>query len=588
MTPVIDTLVLALLNGLWFALAVAVAVWVALRITPQIGARARHAIWWVALVVVVFAPVVPVVAGWLAEEPAYTETATSVAPVPGDQEFERVTAPPVAIEQAPDPDRAAAPVLLDSTDWVGVAFAAWAALILLQLSRVFRSFRYLRSLKASARPASLEDQLRFQEWCMACRVDRPARLLLSNRIASPMAVGFFRPAVILPESLNGQLSEPELDHVLLHELAHVARRDDWTNLLARMAVAVFALHPVALWILRRIDREREIACDDWVVAATGAARPYAESLARLFELCSVRRRELLATGMVERASRLRERIEIILGRRRNKSRRASKLRVAITACGLTAIVIAAASAPPWVALAQDPPPAPAPVAPLAAPTPRPPARVAPRASVVSPRGTQTLPVQAAQPIQPVPPASAPSVIAAAQRGSLLAALVAAGYNDMSVDDIIELKNHGVNAAYITGLKDSGWAKLNAKQIVQLRSNNVPADYLGKLRAAGHSTLTIEDVIQLRNHGVAIEELATVNALGFGPFTPRQMLDLHNNGVRAPLYQALKDNGFVKAEPREIIEAQMHGLRAEHFREARAYGPSLTLKQIIKLKTAGVI
>jgi beta-lactamase regulating signal transducer with metallopeptidase domain len=585
MTPGIDTLVVALLNGLWFALAVAVAVWVALRITPQIGARSRHLIWWVALAVVVLSPVVPVVSRWLAEEPIYTDAAITTVQAPGDEAPEPMPAPSAALEAGFEPERSAAPLQIDSGDWIGVAFAAWTVLVVVQLSRVFRSFRYLRALKASARPASLEDQLRFHEWCMACRVDRPARLLLSHRIASPMAVGFFRPAIILPESLNGQLRDPELDHVLLHELAHVARRDDWTNLLARLAVGCFALHPVALWILRRIDREREIACDDWVVAATGEARPYAESLARLFELCSVRRRELLATGMAERASQLRERIEILLGRRRNASRRPSKLRVAITAAGLAAFVIAAASAPPWIALAQDPPPAPvAPAAqvPIAAPSPRPPARVAPRASVVTPRATPSLPAQVP------PPAPAPAVIAAAQRGSLLAALVATGYNDLSVDDIIELKNHGVNAAYITGIKESGWTKLNAKQIIQLRSNNVPADYLGKLRAAGYPALSIDDVIQLRNHGVAVEELAAINTLGFGPFTPRQMLDLHNNGVRAPLYQALKDNGFAKAEPREIIEAQMHGLRAEHFREARAYGPNLTLKQIIKLKTAGVI
>src|SRR5439155_16364025 len=114
-------------------------------------------------------------------------------------------------------------------------------------------------------------------------------------------------AVILPAKLLDAFQETELDHVLLHELAHIARRDDWTNPAARLASALFVFHPAALWVLRRIDREREISCDDWVVSMTGSARPYATSLTRLFELCRGRNRMLLASGMAHRGSQLGER-----------------------------------------------------------------------------------------------------------------------------------------------------------------------------------------------------------------------------------------------------------------------------------------
>ena len=67
-------------------------------------------------------------------------------------------------------------------------------------------------------------------------------------------------------------------------------------------------------ILRQIDRERETACDDWVVAKTGAARPYAASLAHLFELRRARRGEILASGIFGSRSRLGDRIEMLLRR----------------------------------------------------------------------------------------------------------------------------------------------------------------------------------------------------------------------------------------------------------------------------------
>src|ERR1041385_8124471 len=147
-------------------------------------------------------------------------------------------------------------------------------------------------------------------------MNRNARVLISSEIDSPIAVGFVRPAVILPESLGDVLTQEEMDHVLLHEAAHLARRDDWTNLLARILSAVLALHPVALWVLRRIEIEREVACDDWVVSRTQSARRYAQSLARLYDLRSARnhamREELLAPGGL-RGSVLAQRLERLFG-----------------------------------------------------------------------------------------------------------------------------------------------------------------------------------------------------------------------------------------------------------------------------------
>src|SRR5579872_178115 len=98
----------------------------------------------------------------------------------------------------------------------------------------------------------------FDVWMLACRVHRQARLLISCEIVSPMAVGFRAPAVVVPEALLTEFSGCELDHVLLHELAHIARRDDWSNLAARLGWALLALHPAAAWALRQIEREREI------------------------------------------------------------------------------------------------------------------------------------------------------------------------------------------------------------------------------------------------------------------------------------------------------------------------------------------
>ena len=180
---------------------------------------------------------------------------------------------------------------------------------------------------------------------------------------------------------------------MLHELAHLARYDDWTNLFARLIGAILPIHPVAVWLVKQIEQDRETACDDWVVAMTGEARPYAASLTRLFELCSARRRQLLATGMADRASHLGERIEALLRSGRDFAPRVSLVRVALGAAILLGLVFAGAQAPHWVAFAQEP--AVAPVAPLPPLPPSPPSARARSCVAACTRSRSAAPASAA-------------------------------------------------------------------------------------------------------------------------------------------------------------------------------------------------
>jgi uncharacterized protein (TIGR03435 family) len=231
--------------------------------------------------------------------------------------------------------------------WPLLIFGLWAALFLYRMFQIVRSYFYLRGLKRSS--------------CVSSQalppLTRSATLLLSAEVASPMAVGFLRPAVILPESLPDELEQVEMEHVLLHEAAHIARYDDWTNLAVRLLGAALALHPVALWILRQIEREREMACDDWVVARTGSARPYAASLARISEMQWSRRKDFpglkLASGLLGGGSRVGDRIKMLLKRGRKFSAQVSRARLGASAVMLLAFVGGGSLMPQWIAFAQQ-------------------------------------------------------------------------------------------------------------------------------------------------------------------------------------------------------------------------------------------
>jgi uncharacterized protein (TIGR03435 family) len=345
MTNMLFAILLAVLNSLWQAALAAGLVWAMLKALPKfriaVNAATRYAIWWVVLAVVLVLPLAPGFRNGL--RLLWTPHAQPTSAAADAIRAHRVTVP-VAVE-------APAPVMLTepkSAQWPWWIFGLGAAVFVYRLDQIGRSYFYLRGLKrrAASSPQALPP------------IARPARLLVSREVASPMAVGFLHPAVVLPDSLIDELSPAELEHVLLHEVAHIARRDDWTNLAARVLGAALALHPVAWWILRQIEREREIACDDWVVARTGSARPYAESLARLSELRWARKGlpgEALASGIFGGGSRAVERIELLLARGRVFSGRASLARVAMSVAAMLGFVIAGSVAPRWIAFAQTRP-----------------------------------------------------------------------------------------------------------------------------------------------------------------------------------------------------------------------------------------
>jgi len=497
------------LNTFWQAAAVAFVVWAGLRFMPRINAATRGAIWWSVLVLVMLLPVIRLVG----VRPRPAAVARSVVyTVPSAYRA-------VATVVSPGPR---APVRVRPGNWARFFLALWSAVCLAQIVRLALSFRHLRRLKRSAIPAAAAQRANLDAWLPAYGIRRPVRLLLSPDIPVPVAVGFLRPAVLLPESLLAELTPEELDHVLLHELAHLARGDDWANLLARCAWAVLALHPVAAFALRQIDRERELACDDWVVSATGAARPYAASLARLFELCTSQRGSLLASGISDGGSQLGDRIALLMRRGREFTPRASMMRVSVCTAVLLLFVVAASRAPAWMAFAQTP------------------------VNVSSTRAVRRF-------AGPMP------VSSQSPRTSLLSALVANGYGDLSVDEIVSLKNAGVSAEFIAGIAQSGIGKLRPPMLIALKQQGVEPEYI---------------------HGIL--------ALGFGPYAVQTFIDFRHQGVPIELFEGLKEYGLMDADPREIRDARTHGVSPSSLREARQYSSNLNLKQIIRLKEAGVI
>jgi hypothetical protein len=202
--------------------------------------------------------------------------------------------------------------------WSVVIAGVWLMLSLWRGGQLISSVIHLHGLAARAiriQPDSSILALVQSGW-----FGRSAQLCTSTEVKRPCVAGFLHPRILIPLSSLSQLSAIDLEQVVLHEMEHLHRADDWTNLLQKVGVVFFPLNPVLYWIERQLCVEREFACDDRVLRSSCGRKNYALCLTRLAEFTVISRSLSLALGAWERRSELARRVHRIL-RRRNESMR---------------------------------------------------------------------------------------------------------------------------------------------------------------------------------------------------------------------------------------------------------------------------
>jgi len=189
-----------------------------------------------------------------------------------------------------------------------VLVLAWLALATLHLVRLAVAYSRMRALQRGARP-SPELQQRIDALRASMRVKRAVGCGVSDAVPAPLMAGCGRAMVLVPQAFIDGFPRADGDRILAHELAHAARRDDWTRAAAQLVRALFFFHPAVFVMARRMEFECELASDVAASRLDGRA-PYAAALARLV-LGSARPNAFAAAAIAKPAS-VAHRVEALL------------------------------------------------------------------------------------------------------------------------------------------------------------------------------------------------------------------------------------------------------------------------------------
>lgn len=302
----------------------------------------------------------------------------------------------------------------------------WLLVLAARLTQTGLSLAHVRRLKRrKVRVADAEWRERVRTLAGALGLRRTITLLESGLIRVPMVIGYLKPVILVPVGILAQLPQDQLEAVLLHELAHIRRRDYMVNLIQGIVEAALFFNPAVWWISSLIREERENCCDDIAIRATASKAQLIHALVAFQEYSLAA--PAFAVAFPGRRNPLLDRVKRIVYNR-NKTLNAME-KLFLTGCLIVAAGLTLAFSPlgQHRLLTRDTvPPAPpvAPVPPVAvATTPAPPAAlpgaptgaaaaIAPPTPPAAGAPTVDAPVipapTAITPVSPVAPATAPA------------------------------------------------------------------------------------------------------------------------------------------------------------------------------------
>ena len=617
--PIFQALGWTLIHFIWEGALIAILYASVSVLLRRSTANVRYAAACIAMLMMLIAPAVTIFVVTRVQEPSlFSEPAAiitnsqtaRVSALSGD---DRLAIGFVASEVEPASAPQASPMKYWAADRLPRAMPWFLGLWFLGV--LLLSLRFAGGLLTAQRLKRVETSPTVQLWqeklralCMRLRVSRPVRLCESALVEVPTVIGWLRPVILIPVSAISGLSPEQLEALLAHELAHIRRCDYLVNLIQTTIETLLFYHPAVWWVSRQVRHEREHCCDDLAVAACGDVLTYARALAALEQMRAVTPRLAVAAN----GGSLLVRIQRLL-RRRAPARSgfqnwlAGFLALAtvfgLLAAAETALLSREAKAavkdeftltllPSALSVSEQRVDSTSPVTDPSAPhQPGPQTTDAPQINT-PPDTTPDPPIefQLKNDEAPAPPAQseAPAQETTASTQDFITEMKAAGLTNLTIDQLVALKIHGVTSQYVREITATLTKKLTADEVVAMRIHGVSSAYAEQFKAMGLNGLDVDQLVAFAIHGVTPRFINELKAAGVGNLDPDSVISFRIHGVTPTFIQEMKDLGFTGISGDEIIAFKIHGVTPAFIQSIRSIiRGKLSADDLIGLKIHGV-
>ena len=209
----------------------------------------------------------------------------------------------------------------NSIQWLTLIGLTYCLILIYFLARILFQFKYIYGLKKSAnfsQSAFLTTTLPPQLLKNTANI----KIGLSNQIDAPITFGWLNPIVLLPIAICNQLTTKEIETILIHEIAHILRKDYIVNIIINLNQTILFFNPFSILLNKEMSLQREIACDLIVIQNNPKKIEYMNALLKIAEHVNkrIQKNATLAIGILGSQSELLKRIQYFNNIKTNTSK----------------------------------------------------------------------------------------------------------------------------------------------------------------------------------------------------------------------------------------------------------------------------
>jgi beta-lactamase regulating signal transducer with metallopeptidase domain len=500
----------------------------------------------------------------------------------GAREYFASSTEPTRMAVAPGHSSAPAgegPVAMRTPGMLWFVEAWFLGVVLLSLRTAGGLFLIERMQRKEIRPVTKLVQEKCLELQRRMGLDRVIRYCECLRLDAPAVMGWFRPIVLLPATALTGLSEEQIEAVIAHELAHIRRLDCFVNLFQIGMETLLFYHPAVWWVSKRIRTERENCCDDEAIAVCGDAVIYARALTLMEEW-----RAVPSLMMAANRGPLAERVARLLG----IEAPARRIRAAGLVAGFVCLAGAVLAGNAFFVVAHAALSSGTSFAPRhgssSAIVPGPGEAGAPaNPGGVSQQASKEKSKEAKDKGKDEKKEEQKTSEASGQKESYIDGMAAAGFKNLSVDELIGMKVQGVTPAYVKEIHELG-LQPSADEIIGMRVQGITPQYIREMRAI-EPGIDVDSLIGMKVQGITAQYAQEMRGLGFEADS-KQLIGMKVQGITPEYVRAMQAAGL-KPNADDLIGMKVQGITPEYVREMQATGLKPSTDDLIGMKVQGV-
>lgn len=449
----------------------------------------------------------------------------------------------------------------------------WFIIFMAQCVKILSGLVHIQRIRHyKTSPVSVFWAQRIGELASRLNIKKTITLLESAIIKVPAVVGFLKPTILVPLGLLNKLSQEEVESILMHELAHIRRKDYLFNLLQCFIDVMFFFNPAILWISSLIRNERENCCDDIAINETKSKKQFIQALVSFHQYNNAIAPKY-AMPFATRKHKLVDRVKRIVNNNNKTLNPGEKIVLVgcLIAFGIAFVTVSNGQTDTTKKKQPQQKSSPASTA------------NKPSAGAAKPKQAQSKPTS----VSVDNDVKVNTDVSVENDNNTSITYAQLGYKNLTVDQLIELKDHGVNEDYLKELSDAGYKNISLEKAIELRDHGVDSRFVKEVASMGYKNVSINQLMELKDHGVNIEFLHELAAYGYKNISMDEATNLRDHGVNGEYIKEFNDAGYKGLDLEKLTELRDHGVTIEFINSLRKAGvTNITVDKAIEYKDEG--